>query len=216
MQQQDLSTLIAELSASLISSTPSGQSATAAGSIPLQQKIAPILTADLQQSIVAPVVVTAPVVPPVLPGTKTIDLNSAFAHSNAVLVNSPIVFKSISAGSVIAHAVEKAPSVAGSIGASLSNMIHAGLGALRFPLFTDETISVFFGYQYHDARFNRSGARFTGSFNRERTAHQLYHRAGEYLDTVAVIMCDGTGGHVYGSYHQWRYHYFQQVHVAGE
>ena len=131
MQQHELSTLIAELSA-------------ATGFTSLQQKIAPLLAADLQQTIAGPVAVKKPVVSPFLPGTKAPDLNTAFAHSNALLSDSAVVFKSIRAGADVVQAVEKAPATTGGIGASLSNMIHAGLKIIRpFPLFIDETISVF-------------------------------------------------------------------------
>src|SRR5664279_3285965 len=138
MQQQDLSTLIAELSASL---TPSTQ---ASGFTPFQQKIAPLLTADLQQTISGPEVVAAPVLSPVLQGTSSINLDSSFSRSNSVLTESPFVFKSIRASSAITQAVEKQAATSGGVGASLSNLIHSGLDIFRrFPLFVDETISVF-------------------------------------------------------------------------
>jgi hypothetical protein len=138
MQQQDLSTLIAELSASINPSAP------AAVNTALQQKIAPLLTADLQQTITGPVVVAAPVGSPVLQGSKALNLNAAFPLSNAVLTESPVVFKSIRANAAIAQAVEKTPAITGGIGAGLSALIHSGLDLItRFPLFTDETISVF-------------------------------------------------------------------------
>ncbi|MDB5133533.1 MAG: hypothetical protein JWP37_136 [Mucilaginibacter sp.] len=89
MQQQDLTTLITELTASL------GQPIGGDAANVLQQKIAPMLGNDLRQTITSPVIVTAPVTPPVQPGSGKINITSAFPFSNQILTESPGIFKTL-------------------------------------------------------------------------------------------------------------------------
>src|ERR1019366_6761706 len=121
MQANDVGSLIAELSASL------SQSPTANSSTILQQKIAPLLTANLQQTIANPVVVAPQVISPVVLGTNKVNLASAFAVTNTLLTESPLVFKSIRESAVITPAVKTAAGAGTGIGASLSNLIQSGI-----------------------------------------------------------------------------------------
>jgi hypothetical protein len=146
MQQDDLALLIAELAASL------NQPATAQSDTILQQKIAPLLTADLQEAIVNPVTINPPVVSPVENGGNKITITSAFPFANPLLEQSPTVFSSIRnyaanlAKEKIADVVkENVNLVNKNIGTGISNIIHPGgvIPIHPFPVFIQETISVF-------------------------------------------------------------------------
>ena len=89
MQQHDLASLIAELSASF------NQPTTAINDAILQQKIAPLLTADLQQAITDPVIAPTPVAPPVDTVNNRVNITTAFPFASALFTHSPVVFNSI-------------------------------------------------------------------------------------------------------------------------
>ncbi|MDP4115175.1 MAG: hypothetical protein Q8903_03530, partial [Bacteroidota bacterium] len=80
-----MATLIAELSASF------NEPSTAISSNIFQQKIAPLLTADLQQTIAEPVAVPAPIASPFVPGSNKINITSAFSADNVLVKESPVV-----------------------------------------------------------------------------------------------------------------------------
>ena len=136
MQQNDLASLIAELSASI--NQPPGANANTS----FRQKIASLLSGDLQQVMTGTAEAPKPVVSPFVPGTNKINITSAFPVLNNLLAESPVVFKSIRESAVVTPAVKTATTPG--IGASLSNLIQSGINIVhRFPLFIDETISVF-------------------------------------------------------------------------
>jgi hypothetical protein len=138
MQKQDLTALISVLTSSLdqVPGTPANSA--------LQQRIAPVLGADLQQNILRPVNIPPPVVPP-LNDPRKIDLNTAFSFSNQLLTESPDVFSSIRA---VPTATVATRPVTGTSGSGILNTIQAVkapivVGPIPIPTKTVQQIAVY-------------------------------------------------------------------------
>ncbi len=138
MQPNDLASLIAELSASFNQPSPANSSNI------FQQKIAPLLTSDLQQTIAAPVPVPAPIASRFVPGSNKINITSAFSADNVLVKESPVVFDAVR-NTAAGLAKENINIISKNKGTGISNILNPG-GIFHIgphPFFIDETISVF-------------------------------------------------------------------------
>jgi hypothetical protein len=151
MQKQDLTALISVLTNSLDQAPGTAPNGT------IQQRIAPLLGADLQQNTLRPATGSSPVVPPLNDTGKT-NVNTAFAFSNQLLTESPDVFKSIKnapAASIITSPVTRKVPVApvirpitGITGSGILNTIQTikapiNTGSISLPIQTVQQITVY-------------------------------------------------------------------------
>ena len=133
MQQQDLASLIAELDLSFSQTSPANDQS-------FQQKIAPLLKTDLQQTIAGSASMHTENRLPLQ--DEKINISSIFSVSNRLAEQNHSVFNAINAAGKQAVKTEKPAVTHSTLGSAISHILNPG-GIIHFPLVIHETISIF-------------------------------------------------------------------------